>query len=274
MKKTAWLVLAAMLLTGCQSVKTDPPGPASSDPGDDAAQNLGITAESTTWKWESREIRDDVAKVYRQAIQDCFEGVKEQIIEEDRASMDPKEYEELQNTTKDDGSPIYDPRDYVDVVFTLYDIDMDNMPELVLTYGTMIDDKLIAIYTYEDGKLKTIVDKFDAVRSYFAADTNTGEFVLVEGGGNGAASIGWYTIENGEFKKTRDSGEITYSEGETFGDILRQKGIAWIDFTEFYGPKKTWKIYYPDGEYIMEEPTDKSGDTIGFDYSQFEEMLG
>lgn len=274
MKKTAWIVLAAMLLTGCQNVKTEPSGPEYSDPGDDEVQNLGITADFGTWKWESEEIRNDVAKLYKQAIQDCFDEVTQQIIIEDSTSMGEQEYAELQNTTREDGTPIYDPRDYVDVVFTLFDIDMDNMPELVLTYGTMIDDKLIAIYTYDNGKLKTIVKDYDAVRSYFAADTNTNEFVLVEGGGGGAASIGWYTIENGEFKKTKDSGEITYAEGETFGDILKQKGIAWIDFTEFYGPKKTWKIYYPEGEYIMEEPTDKNGDTIGFDYSQFEEMIG
>lgn len=270
MKKTAWLVLAAMLLTGCQSVKTVPD--TSSDPGDDEVQNLGIRSD-TTWTWDSEELRNDVEKVYKQAIQDCFDGVTAQIKEEDEAALGKDEYAALQSATQEDGTPSYDPRNFVDVVASLFDIDKDNMPELVLTYGTMIDDKEIAIYTYDNGKLKTIIENLEAVRTYFAADTNTNEFVLVKGGGGEPTNIMWYTIENGELKQTKDSGEIVYAENENLSDKMKELGIAWTEFTEFYG-RKTWKVTYPNGQYEMEETTDANGDNIRFDYSLFDSMLG
>ncbi|MBO4877377.1 MAG: hypothetical protein J5501_05150 [Ruminococcus sp.] len=266
MKKIAAVVLAAALLTGCQSV--DKPELASQEP-----EKPGLAPSDSSWTWESAQLRDDVRNAYEGVVQDRIIIVAEEIRKKDEEGKSKEEIAALY--AKDDkGNTIYNPYDYVDISFTLFDIDKDNVPELIMTYGTMIDDKQLAVYTYADDKVKVVAEDEPAVRCYFASDTATGEFALVKGGGSGSASISWYAIGANGLEETRNTGEITYAENESFVDTMKEKGVAWLEFTEFYGSSTTWKIRYPDGVYELEEPTNKDGSGVGYDYSQFEEMIG
>ena len=267
MKKAVLIALAAVLLTGCN--KIDKPELSSQAP-----EKPGLAPADSTWTWESQQLRDEVKTAYESLIIDRVDMVANEIRKADEAGKTKEELAELY--AKDDkGNTIYNPYDYVDISFTPFDIDKDNVPELVMVYGTNIDDKKLAVYTYTDGKTKTVTEGDEAIRNYFASDTATGEFALVKGGGSGSASISWYGIDgSGSLKEVRNTGEITYAENESFVDTMKEKGIAWLEFTEFYGPETTWEIRYPGGEYKMTEPKNGDGSGIGYDFSKFEELLG
>lgn len=266
MKRILPVALAAMVLaTGCQGIETETKS--------EKIQMLSPSGNS--WTWDSEDLRNEVDAAYKDKIAYLIDRLAAKIKKEDEQGLTPEEIAEFQSEKDADGNLIYNPYNFVDMLFTVFDIDKDGMPELLTIYGTTMDDKQMGVYTYSGGDVKTITEDADAIRTYFAADVSTGQLACVKGGGSGSASIVWYGIgKDGGLEEIRNTGEITYAENEKFEDTMTENNVSWLGFTEFYGTDNTWLISYPDGVYKMEEVKDNNGEKVGYDYSYFEEQLG
>lgn len=157
----------------------------------------------------------------------------------------------------------YSPR-ALSITYTLYDMDKDGTPELLIQYGTAEDDFLIAVYTYRNGELKELADKLPGGHTSFAYDYAADQFVLAHGH-MGHGLMTWYDLdENGEFRLLISTDSFYYGseDSPTYDDYMEQYNVAWLDrsiFFQFDGEEKTWLTSYCADEPQLEEYK-------GFDY--------
>lgn len=157
----------------------------------------------------------------------------------------------------------YSPR-ALSITYTLYDMDKDGTPELLIQYGTAEDDFLIAVYTYRNGELKELADKLPGGHTSFAYDYAADQFVLAHGH-MGHGLMTWYDLdENGEFRSLISTDSFYYGseDSPTYDDYMAQYNVAWLDrsiFFQFDGEEKTWLTSYCADEPQLEEYK-------GFDY--------
>lgn len=158
-------------------------------------------------------------------------------------------------------------RDFV-ISYTLYDMDKDKIPELIIKYGTNEADFQIAVYSYKDGKLKEIANNIGGSHTSFAYDYITDQFVLAMGH-MGYGYMSWYDIdENCELRSLTQTDVFEYSndEGSTYADHMKQHNVAPLDSSVFFqsdSEKKTLVNRHYSGELQTEEYK-------GFDYTFLE----
>lgn len=153
----------------------------------------------------------------------------------------------------------------VDVTYTLYDMDYDGIPELLVHYGTCEADFRIAIYTYRNNGLKLVSDGLHGGHTSFGYDYVANQIVLCEGH-MGFGNMYWYDLDdsgNLRFLIDTDYFEFAGEDTPDYDDYMKQYNVAWLDGSTFFGTDTTWVFSYPDDEYQSEE-------FGGFDYRYLE----
>jgi|GEM_PF-6840740 RNA polymerase sigma factor, sigma-70 family len=145
------------------------------------------------------------------------------------------------------------------MTYTLYDIDSNGIPELIMIYGMHEASMQIAYYTYDESGVRTIYDGDGGHHSSLGYDRNNGQFVVISGH-MGSGSISWYKLENNELINT-DYLSFSYNTSEEASDYTSEQGIeslagAYYDVVSDY----TLIYSYESGEYssIQSDGTDYS----------------
>lgn len=239
MKKFLTFLCLAGMLTGCGVV--DEPETSLSEA---ATKSEASTESETTTATETATISDKTEPIQAETQS----SLRERVIAEYKSALQA--------------------RDFV-ISYTLYDMDKDKIPELIIKYGTSEADFQIAIYSYKDGKLKEIANNIGGSHTSFAYDYVTDQFVLAMGH-MGYGYMSWYDIdENFELRSLTQTDVFGYSndEGSTYGDHMKQYNVAPLDSSVFFqsdSEKKTLVNRHYSGELQTEEYK-------GFDYTFLED---
>lgn len=153
----------------------------------------------------------------------------------------------------------------IDVTYSLYDMDYDSIPELLVHYGTCEADYRIAIYTYRNNALKLVEDGLHGGHTSFGYDYVANQLVLCEGH-MGYGNMYWYDLDaNGELRFLIDTGGFEFAGEDTpdYDVYMNQYNVDWLDGSTFWGTDTTWVFSYPYGDYQSEEYG-------GFDYRYLE----
>lgn len=159
-------------------------------------------------------------------------------------------YKEVVQKTWDE---IYGKNDgLVSISYALYDIDRDQIPELLFKHGTCEADFRIDVYTVDlDARLMHIAS-LGGGHTSFARDEKTNELVLVWGH-MGSMSLDWYTMDDDLNLMKTDTFSHELEAEEDYDMIMFDKGIWNMDFITAFSfdkdsvPKSY--IYYAYSEY-------------------------
>lgn len=147
--------------------------------------NTGETAEEVEVSEDSvvsEELEEPELSDYQTAYMDI---VKEgQFNFDENGDMDFEEYENM----------MLDKRIYC---YWLYDIDKDDVPELILKYGTCEADFHGSVYTYKNGKTELLTDEFPLGHTGLYSDPGENG-IICYWGHMGYASVSRFRFENGE----------------------------------------------------------------------------
>lgn len=115
------------------------------------------------------------------------------------------------------------------VTYTLKDFNKDNIPELILKYGTCEADFMIDIITI-NSELQPIVLKGEIGGGHtsFACDKNDGNFVLAQGSMGYGAFI-WYSV-SGETPERVKTYDFEYASYEKYHEFMEQENIEYMSF--------------------------------------------
>ena len=153
---------------------------------------------------------------------------------------------------------LHDGSDDFSITYSLYDMDGNGTPELLLQYGTCEADYRIVIYTVEDNALKLVADDVAGGHTGFAYDYVANQLVLAHGH-MGSGIMTWYDLdENGNLRYLIDSEPFEFAgEGlPEYEDVMKKYNVAWLDGVEAFsisGEMKTYLYTYESGEYSSQE---------------------
>lgn len=159
-------------------------------------------------------------------------------------------YKKVVQETWDD---IYERNDgAVSIAYALYDIDNDQIPELLFKHGTCEADFILDIYTVDlDARLK-FVDSLSGGHTSFAYDEKTNELVLVWGH-MGAMSLDWYTMTDDFKLKQTNTYSHELGNDEDYYNIMFDRDVWEMDYITAYSWDKASEpkscIYYAYSEY-------------------------
>lgn len=236
-KAVAISALAAVVLAGCG---VDVVG--SSDElgaAVDTTSAAGTTAEAVTEEATTAEAATEVTEEITTSEADPTEtqvSLKENVI---------AAYKSVLETT-----------DFVNS-YTLFDMDKDNVPELIFKYGTCEADFQIVIYTFRNGEAK-MLGYLGGSHTSFAYDYVADQLVLAQGH-MGYGFMAWYDIdENGELRRliSTDTLDFSSEDSPTYADYMEQYNVEWLDFSVFFqigDVQKTWVYRRSSGEQEREE---------------------
>lgn len=139
------------------------------------------------------------------------------------------------------------------IEYTLYDMDHNGTPELLVKYGTCEADYRIAVYTYKEGALSMIADEVGGSHTSFAYDYKANQLVLAQGHMGGGDMV-WYDLdENGKLRQLTDTGGFEYGmEGQPeYSAIMKEYNVSYLPFsTSFSMGEDDCRTY------IYEDPAD------------------
>lgn len=144
------------------------------------------------------------------------------------------------------------------VTYSLYDMDRDDVPELLLQYGTCEADFRIVIYTVRDNALKLISDDVGGGHTGFAYDYKANQLVLAQGH-MGSGIMTWYDLdENGNLRYLIDSDAFQFAgDGlPEYEDVMKKYNVAWLNgatSSSIGGETTTYVYTYSDYQYNSQE---------------------
>lgn len=101
-----------------------------------------------------------------------------------------------------------DPISTVD--YTLYDMNGDSIPELIVKTGTCEADYKITFYTYREGTgLVCVGDGFSGFHSVYCVDKSSNSF-CTEMGQMGVGAITWFAFDGENVTETKSQNDINY----------------------------------------------------------------
>ena len=153
---------------------------------------------------------------------------------------------------------IYEENDgCVSIAYALYDIDRDQIPELILKHGTCEADSVTNIYTVGNDANLMMVRQINGSHAVFARDDTNGDFVLIQGH-MGEMSMLWYTMNDIFNLSLHKEYTHTLEADETYEAIEMAQNV--------------WRIDYISAYSFDKESTPKSH--IMYAYSEYEEIDG
>lgn len=140
------------------------------------------------------------------------------------------------------------------IEYTLRDLDVDGVPELILKHGTAEYDFITTVYTIDAGcNVKVIGDNLMGSHTAFGYDSNSGELVL-KTGSMGTGSCTWIKYVPGSEGVSVDKVvEVSYLDYNDFERQMAEMSIVSLPFTDMFSfstdrDPKTY-IYEADGSY-------------------------
>lgn len=118
--------------------------------------------------------------------------------------------------------------DNVTVSYTLFDMDSNGTPELIVKYGTCEDDFQHAFYTYDDFGIKVISDGTVSSHTGFACDTEKKQFVSAYSD-MGSGVLEWLCLTGSNINVDKTE-EFEYDSDLTFEQQLVEYGVEMIPF--------------------------------------------
>lgn len=117
------------------------------------------------------------------------------------------------------------------VAYTLFDMDSNGIPELIVKCGTNDEESQDTYYTYDEFGLKVISDGDPGGHSGFAWDPESDKYVLAYSY-MGEGMLRWLGYDGSnisELKKT----EFEYSGEDTFNEQAKRNGVEWLPFAKY-----------------------------------------
>jgi hypothetical protein len=249
----AYALTLAVLLTGC-SAKPDAPAPipaetdaASQSALPETAADVQTAAQEETLLFSEFQPAETAALTPPAAdAQPAAVEVQGTVIDCYRSALNEKI-----EAAKQIGAE-YAGNNYT-IEYTLYDMDQNGTPELLVKYGTCEADYRIAIYTYKDSSLVKIADEMGGSHTSFGYDYKANQLVLLQGHMGGGDMV-WYDLdENGELRQLIDTGGFEYGmEGQPeYTDFMKKYNVSYLPYaTSFSMGEADCRTY------IYEDPAD------------------
>ena len=118
--------------------------------------------------------------------------------------------------------------DNVTVSYTLFDMDSNGIPELIVKYGSCEDDFQHTFYTYDDFGIKVISDGTVGSHTGFAHDTEKKQFVSAYSN-QGRGVLEWLVLDGSNINVDKTE-EFEYNGDSTFEEQADGYGVEMLPF--------------------------------------------
>ncbi|MFR1995576.1 S8 family serine peptidase [uncultured Ruminococcus sp.] len=107
--------------------------------------------------------------------------------------------------------------------YTLFDMNHDNIPELIIVSGTCEADAILTFYSYIDGDAVVVGDNFSGFHASFCIDVDNDQF-CVQWGQMGMGGIEWYSFDGKIVTQTKTQENIDYATSQYSNDDFNNYG--------------------------------------------------
>ena len=119
----------------------------------------------------------------------------------------------------------------VSVSYTLYDMDSNGTPELIIKWGSSEDTYQVTFFTYDEFGTKVLSDGSSGENANFAYDSSKNRFVLAYSNMY-KGELYWMNYEEWD-KDTVPHEEFTYNSDETFETKMTEFNVEWLPFARY-----------------------------------------
>ena len=119
----------------------------------------------------------------------------------------------------------------VSVSYTLYDMDGNGTPELIIKWGSSEDTYQVTFFTYDEFGTKVLSDGSSGENANFAYDSSKNRFVLAYSNMY-KGELYWMNYEEWD-KDTVPHEESTYNSDETFEAKMAEFNVEWLPFARY-----------------------------------------
>ena len=143
----------------------------------------------------------------------------------------------------------------VSVAYTLFDMDGNGIPELILKCGTNEDDMQDTFYTYDDFGLKVICDGISGIHTGFAWDPELNKYVSAYSF-MGEGALSWMSYDGSDIYSLKTA-SFEYGGDEIFEEQAAKNGVEWLPFAKYTytGDELTWLYRVVSGGFEYDEIT-------------------
>ena len=121
-----------------------------------------------------------------------------------------------------------------EIQYSLYDMNGDGIPELLLKYGTCEADFQIDIYTSYGGYTHCVESGIAGGHMSFGYDYKARQLVLINSH-MGYANMSWYDLDQeGKLRFLIDTGEFEFREIEEFDSAMEKYNVAYLPMSCTY----------------------------------------
>lgn len=168
------------------------------------------------------------------------EPAKTQVIKENILSYKDS-YEQIINDKirifKENG------RDNFDILYTLFDMDSDGTPELLIRSGTCEADYLISIYTFKNNTCSRVGDNLPGSHTGFAFDYIANQIVFCNAH-MGSIILSWYDIdESGNLRFLIDTSS-SLNDYNTYDMFMTSYNVSNYPFAHYSNYSDITYVYY------------------------------
>jgi len=141
------------------------------------------------------------------------------------------------------------------VSYTLFDMDYDGTPELLLRTGTCEADSLISVYTYKNNEYSQVADNLPGSHTGFAFDYIANQMVLCQAH-MGVISLAWYDIDgNGNLRFLIDTSDSI----DDYAAFMKSYNVSDYPFASYSRYSNTTYVYYDVENYEYTDSLKYSG---------------
>lgn len=133
-----------------------------------------------------------------------------------------------------------DSQDSVYVFYTLYDMDGNGIPELIIKSGTDEETYQDSYYICDEFGIKVVSAGNDGSHSVFAYDPDEGQFVTAYSY-MGSGSLNWLEYDGSDIQSVKDTA-FEYNSDDTFEAQMSRYGVERLPFAmyTYSGEELTW----------------------------------
>lgn len=147
--------------------------------------------------------------------------------------------------------------------YTLFDMDSDGIPELLMRSGTCEADSLISIYTYKNNKYSQIGNNIGGSHTHFAFDYIANQIVLCNSH-MGNITLSWYDIDgNGNLRFLIDTSS-SGNDYNTYAVFMKSYNVLNYPFVSYSNSSDITWVYYNVDNYECYADSEYSGINFSF----------
>ncbi|MDO5151080.1 MAG: leucine-rich repeat domain-containing protein [Oscillospiraceae bacterium] len=138
---------------------------------------------------------------------------------------------------------ICDRPDITKVLYTLYDMNKDEIPELITITGTCEADSLTDFYTVRNNQAVLIGGRFGGSHRSFDVDADTGQLCLTYGH-MGSGGITWYSFDGTSVFETNSVTGIDYTSDDVDESFAKYANLKYQEKGYLFDLGDEWNSYY------------------------------